>query len=84
MLIVSESLWLAQTNCYLLATGEGATAVAVDAPPDPAVIARLAAGHGLTIVALLLTHGHIDHAGGPEQSTAPPEQASMCTVTTTT
>ena len=64
MLIVSEALWLAQTNCYLLASGEGATAVAVDAPPDPAAIARLARSHGLTIVALLLTHGHVDHAGG--------------------
>ena len=65
MLIASESLWLAQTNCYLLAseTATG-TALAVDAPPDPAAIARLAGRHGLMVTALLVTHGHIDHAGG--------------------
>ena len=64
MLIASESLWLAQTNSYLLASDRGGIAIAVDAPPDPASIAQLAARHGLSIVALLITHGHIDHAGG--------------------
>ena len=64
MLITSEALWLAQTNCYLIANEEGGTAVAVDAPPDPDAIARLAKAHDLTVVALLITHGHVDHAGG--------------------
>jgi glyoxylase-like metal-dependent hydrolase (beta-lactamase superfamily II) len=64
VLITSESLWLAQTNCYLIASEEGGTAVAVDAPPDPDAIARLAKVHDLTVVALLITHGHIDHVGG--------------------
>lgn len=64
MLITSEALWLAQTNCYLIASGEGSMAVAVDAPPDPDAITRLAKAHDLTVVALLLTHGHVDHAGG--------------------
>jgi glyoxylase-like metal-dependent hydrolase (beta-lactamase superfamily II) len=64
VLITSESLWLAQTNCYLIATEEGGMAVAVDAPPDPEAIAKLAKVHDLTVVALLITHGHIDHAGG--------------------
>ena len=64
MLIASESLWLAQTNCYFLASERGGTAIAVDAPPDPAAIARMAALHDVTVVALLVTHGHVDHAGG--------------------
>ena len=64
MLITSEALWLAQTNCYLIANEEGGTAVAVDAPPDPDAIARLAKAYDLTVVALLITHGHVDHAGG--------------------
>jgi glyoxylase-like metal-dependent hydrolase (beta-lactamase superfamily II) len=38
--------------------------VLVDAPPDPdAILARLA-HHGLRLVALLTTHGHVDHVGG--------------------
>ncbi|MGH8928604.1 MAG: MBL fold metallo-hydrolase [Acidimicrobiia bacterium] len=64
MLIVSESLWLAQTNCYLVATGTDGVAVAIDAPPDPVAVAALAARKRLTVTALLLTHGHVDHAGG--------------------
>jgi len=64
VLITSESLWLAQTNCYLIASEQGGMAVAVDAPPDPDAVARLAKAHDLTVVALLLTHGHVDHAGG--------------------
>jgi len=64
MLITSGALWLAQTNCYLISSEEGGLAVAVDAPPDPAAIATMAAAHGLTVTALLVTHGHVDHSGG--------------------
>jgi hydroxyacylglutathione hydrolase len=64
VLIVSDSLWLAQTNCYLIASARGGAAVAVDAPPDPEAIANLAKVNGLTIAALVITHGHVDHAGG--------------------
>jgi hydroxyacylglutathione hydrolase len=64
VLITSESLWLAQTNCYLLASEKGGTAVAVDAPPDPDAILNMAKRHDVTVVALVVTHGHIDHVGG--------------------
>ena len=64
MLIASESLWLAGTNCYLLAAERGGLAVAIDAPPDPDAIAGMAQANGLTVVALVVTHGHVDHAGG--------------------
>lgn len=64
MLISSSSLWLAQTNTYLVAQEAGGPAVVVDAPPEPAAIAELARRHSLTPAALLLTHGHVDHMGG--------------------
>jgi hydroxyacylglutathione hydrolase len=64
VLIAAKSLWLAQTNCYLIATEAGGMAVAVDAPPDPVAILDMAAQHRLTVVALLVTHGHVDHTGG--------------------
>jgi glyoxylase-like metal-dependent hydrolase (beta-lactamase superfamily II) len=38
--------------------------VLVDAPPDPGAIVRHLDDHGLRLVALLATHGHIDHVGG--------------------
>ena len=36
----------------------------VDAPPGASGVVELLAKHDLTPVALLVTHGHIDHAGG--------------------
>jgi glyoxylase-like metal-dependent hydrolase (beta-lactamase superfamily II) len=64
MLVVSQALWLAATNTYLLAPEPGGPAVVVDAPPDPTRLLDLLARHRLTPVALLLTHGHVDHMGG--------------------
>jgi hydroxyacylglutathione hydrolase len=64
VLIASRSLWLAQTNTYVVAPEAGGEAVVVDAPPDPEGVAALLAQHDLTPVALVVTHGHIDHVGG--------------------
>lgn len=64
MLITSASLWLAETNTYVVAKERGGLAVVIDAPPDDQAIIDLLASHQLTPVALLLTHGHVDHAGG--------------------
>jgi glyoxylase-like metal-dependent hydrolase (beta-lactamase superfamily II) len=63
-LIDSSSLWLFQTNAYVVAAESGGPAVVVDAPPDPEGVAALLARHDLTPVAALVTHGHIDHVGG--------------------
>ena len=58
-------LWLADTNAYVVAAdGPGGECVLIDAPPAPAVILGLLQEHGLRLVALLSTHGHLDHVGG--------------------
>lgn len=70
MLIDSRSLWLAETNCFVVAADSGGPCVIVDAPPDPSGIAALLAKHDLYAEVLLLTHGHIDHSGGAGPLTA--------------
>jgi glyoxylase-like metal-dependent hydrolase (beta-lactamase superfamily II) len=64
MILTSAELWAAATNCYVIAPEPGGPAVIVDAPPDVDAVARLLTAHGLVPVALLVTHGHVDHAGG--------------------
>ena len=55
-------LWLAQTNCWLVApSGPGGEAVIIDAPPDPDAIVGRLRHHDLRLVAIFSTHGHIDH-----------------------
>ena len=64
MILESEAIWFAQTNAYLLAPEPGGVAVLVDAPPDPVPVAGWLKKHDLTLGALLVTHGHLDHVGG--------------------
>ncbi|MGH9150393.1 MAG: MBL fold metallo-hydrolase [Acidimicrobiales bacterium] len=65
MLIEALSLWLAGTNAWFVAPdGAGGECVLVDAPPDPAAIAGYLADRQLRLVAILATHGHVDHVGG--------------------
>lgn len=50
------------TNCYVVATGPGQECVVVDPGQDAtAGIESIVAEHRLKPVAVLLTHGHIDH-----------------------
>jgi len=58
-------LWLAGTNAWIVApAGAGGECVLVDAPPEPRVILHRLRESGLRLVALLTTHGHVDHVGG--------------------
>ncbi|MGH9155580.1 MAG: MBL fold metallo-hydrolase [Acidimicrobiales bacterium] len=65
MLLEGLPLWVAGTNAWIVsARGPGSECVLVDAPPDPAAIMDRLARAGLSLVALLATHGHVDHVGG--------------------
>ena len=77
MLIDGRSLWLAETNCYVVAPASGGPCVIIDAPPDVSGIEALVRNHDLTPVALLVTHGHIDHAGGGAIAAAFDIEASL-------
>ena len=65
MLIEGLPLWLAETNAWIVApSGPGGECVLIDCPPDPSSILKRLEHHGLRLVALLSTHGHVDHVGG--------------------
>ena len=50
------------TNCYVVATGPGTECIVVDPGKDAApAVEQLVRENGLKPVAVLLTHGHIDH-----------------------
>lgn len=61
--VVRIPAWLAETNAYVVSSDAG-VAVMVDAPPDPDLIGSHLADLGVTVVGILLTHGHVDHTGG--------------------
>ncbi len=65
MLLERIRLWVADTNAWIVApAGPGGECLLVDAPPDPAAILHLLQRLQLRLVALLTTHGHVDHIGG--------------------
>ena len=63
MQIYTLCLGQLETNCYLVADGDGIAAV-IDPGDAPDTILEAARTHGLQIQAILLTHGHFDHVGG--------------------
>ncbi|MGH8871625.1 MAG: MBL fold metallo-hydrolase [Acidimicrobiia bacterium] len=67
MLIVQVTAWLAETNAFVVAEAAGGLAVVVDAPPEPDAIGAVLVRHNLSLAAVLLTHGHVDHTGGSGQ-----------------
>ena len=62
MLLASFPAGPWQTNCYLAATRPGEECVIIDPGMDAATgVAELIVEHRLKPVAVLLTHGHLDH-----------------------
>ncbi len=58
-------LWVADTNAWIVsAQGAGGECVLIDAPPDPTAIVSRLNEHGMRLVAIFGTHGHVDHVGG--------------------
>lgn len=64
LIIEGFPLWYFDTNCYIVGDEPGGKAIVIDAPGEPEAIAARLAAHSLTPVAILHTHGHIDHIGG--------------------
>ena len=63
MLVTGFAAQMYDTNCWVLATGEGSECIVIDpGMPDVSLeLADLLATHRLKPVATLLTHGHLDH-----------------------
>lgn len=62
MFIASFPAGAWQTNCYVVATEPGAECVLIDPGMDAVEpVAELVAQHRLKPVAVVLTHGHLDH-----------------------
>lgn len=77
LLIDAASLWYFETNTYVIAPHRGGPAVIIDAPPDPEGVGELLAKHDLTPVAVLVSHGHVDHVGGVDGIATPTVRAYL-------
>lgn len=53
-----------QTNTYLVWSGDSPTCAVIDPGYEPETILARVRSLGLTVGAVLLTHGHFDHVGG--------------------
>jgi glyoxylase-like metal-dependent hydrolase (beta-lactamase superfamily II) len=67
MLVIPVPAWVTETNAFVVAREAGGPALVVDAPPDPDLIGSVLVQNDLSLAAVLLTHGHVDHTGGSGQ-----------------
>ena len=59
-------LSMCQTNCYFLYREDTKNCILIDPADQGTQIYNALTRNGFTIQAILLTHGHFDHAGGAE------------------
>ena len=60
-----------QASCYIVAPEGGTEAAVIDPGGDADLIRSQLEYRGLTPALILLTHGHIDHTGGPRLAHRP-------------
>ena len=64
-LIFGKPLWVASTNFWVVRSAKASReCVLIDVPPEPTIIIDFLREHSLKPVAIIATHGHIDHTGG--------------------
>ena len=54
-------------NCYLIREAQSKTCVVVDPGGHPNKVLTYLESNGLTLEAILLTHGHFDHVGAVKE-----------------
>ena len=59
-----------QTNCYIIYDENSKTCCVIDPGYTPEIVLAKVDDLGLTVEAILLTHGHFDHVGGVKQLAA--------------
>lgn len=64
MLVKQIPAWFVETNAWVVADEPGGKAILIDAPPDPDPVGAYLAEIDVSLVGILLTHGHVDHSGG--------------------
>ena len=62
--IESRTVGPFQSNCHIVACGETREAVIFDAGDEPARILAAVAAMGVSVKAVVNTHGHLDHIAG--------------------
>lgn len=65
--VIAMALGDYQTNTYIVHDSAVKTCVVIDPGYEPELILDKVNALGLTVEAVLLTHGHFDHVGGVEQ-----------------
>ena len=65
--VIAMTLGDYQTNTYIVHDSGEKRCVVIDPGYEPVLILEKARALGLTVEAVLLTHGHFDHVGGVEQ-----------------
>ena len=59
-----------QTNCYIIYEENAKTCCVIDPGYTPEIVLDKVDSLGLTVEAILLTHGHFDHVGGVKEIAA--------------